>query len=319
LEKSMARLSTLNPGASGLAGKRVLITGAASGLGLGCAARFATLGADILIADVNVAAARAACESVRACNPVVSVDFLEIDLANLEATARAADNLVQRGQPIDILVNNAGIYPPSQRVLAACGHELTFTIAYLGHVVLTNRLWPLLEAASAARVITISSLVQRYAKMHMDDLALAQRYQPITAYRQAKLACLLFAVELQRRLTVCSSRVRSYAAHPGVCRTQIGRNRLIQASDGPLQRLSSWAMAWGLRHFGQTPEESAASVLLAAISDTIAPGSFVGPRGFLEMGGRPGVAPLGRVARDTVVARELWERTQAITGVRWPF
>jgi NAD(P)-dependent dehydrogenase (short-subunit alcohol dehydrogenase family) len=299
--------------------KLVVITGGANGLGLGCALRFADMGVDIVIADINERAAQAALPKIQARNPAIRVDFERLDLADFNDTSRTAERLVQRGRPIDLLVNNAGIYPPSQRTLTRDGHELTFAIAYLGHVVLTNALWPLLEAADAARVITISSVVQRTAQVHFDDLTFTHGYEPIRAYQQAKVACLLFALELQRRLAASGSRVKSYAAHPGACRTELASNRRIQEGDTLFQRFSSAFMAFGMHHFGQTPEEGAESVVLAATSDSIPPGSFIGPLGLFEFWGRPGVSKLGPVASDERIAKELWERTAEMTKLRWPF
>src|SRR3546814_19081067 len=100
----------------------------------------------------------------------------------------------ERGDAIDVLVNNAGIYPPARRVVTPDGHELTFAIAHLGHFRLTHALWPLLAQARAARVVSVSSMVQRHARLDLDDLASTRAYEPIIAYQRATLSCLLFAL-----------------------------------------------------------------------------------------------------------------------------
>ena len=295
--------------------KHVLVTGGASGLGLGCALRFSRLGCDITIVDIDAAAGRLALDALAACG--VAARFEPADLSDPPSVLALGERLRERAQAVDVLVNNAGIYPPSRRTLTAEGQELTFAIAHLGHFRLTHALWPLLQAAPAARVISISSLVQRHAALDLDDLAFASGYQPIKAYAQAKLACLLFARELQRRLDKAGSRIASYAAHPGVCRTQLGRNRRLSASDNWLQRLSSAFLAGGLSRFGQTPEQGAESVIEAATSSRFPPGSFIGPTGLLEMWGEPGLTPLGTAAADPALAEALWQRSEQLTGLAW--
>src|SRR3546814_18770235 len=99
----------------------------------------------------------------------------------------------ERGDAIDVLVNNAGIYPPARRVVTPDGHELTFAIAHLGHFRLTHALWPLLAQAKAARVVSVSSMVRRHARLDLDDLASTRAYEPIMAYQRANLSCLMFA------------------------------------------------------------------------------------------------------------------------------
>ena len=297
--------------------RHVVITGGASGLGLGCALRFARRGDVITLADVDEAAGRTALQRLAREVPGAAARLEVLDLADPASIAAAAARLRARGQPIDVLVNNAGIYPPSQRVLTPEGQELSFAIAHLGHFRLTQALWPLLEAAPAARVVGISSLVQRRARLDLADLTLARGYLPIVAYQQAKLACLLFSLELQRRLARHGSRVASYAAHPGVCRTALGRNRRLAPSDQPWQRLASWLLARGLSHFGQTPENGAASVVEAATSTRYPAGSFIGPSGVLEMSGVPGLSAPGPAAADPALAAGLWDRSEQITGIRW--
>jgi NAD(P)-dependent dehydrogenase (short-subunit alcohol dehydrogenase family) len=298
--------------------KHVLITGAASGLGLGCARQFRRLGYDLTIADLDLAGAQRALEQLQLLGTGAARLSVEpIDLADPASIAACAERLLQAGRPIDVLVNNAGIYAPSQRRLSGEGQELTFAIAHLGHFRLTQALWPLLRQAPAARVVSVSSMVQRQAQLYLDDLTLAQDYQPIEAYRQAKLACLLFAQELQRRLSRAGSPIQSYAAHPGVCRTGIGQHRPRSPGDSAWQGFTSKAMAWGLRYVGQTPDNGAASVIAAATTSDFEPGSLIGPRWLLESFGAPARSRLGPAARDAELAARLWARTEQLTGAPW--
>ncbi|TAM12208.1 MAG: SDR family NAD(P)-dependent oxidoreductase [Nevskiaceae bacterium] len=295
-----------------------VVTGAAGGLGLGIATRLLGLGWDVALLDVNEPALARAQTDLQTAFPGAVVNRLAVDLAQPASIRAAGAALAGGARPIDALVNNAGIYPPSQRTLSAEGQELSFAIGHLGHFRLTHVLWPLLEAAPAARVVSISSLIQRYARLYFDDLTLARRYTPVTAYRQTKLACLLFALELHQRLEKAGSRIASYAAHPGVCRTGIGRNRRVAATDSAWQRVATWVLGFGLDHFGQTPAEGAEPAALASSSGRFPPGSFVGPTGFLDMAGPVGLVRLGRVAQQPKAATRLWAQTEALTGLRWP-
>lgn len=303
-----------------MGGKHILITGGASGLGLGCAERFRELGCHLTIADLNQQAAQAALAALGKHGDAQAWLRAEtVDLSDPQSIAALVRRLLARGEPIDVLVNNAGIYPPSNRRETAEGHELSFAIAHLGHFRLSHGLWPLLQQAPAAKLITISSLVQRSARLQLDDLDLRRRYEPILAYQQAKLACLLFAVELQRRLAEVNSPIQSYAAHPGVCRTQLGSNRPLGPQDSAWQRFASAMLRLGQRHIGQSPQTGAEPVVQIASTARFAPGSFVGPRWLFESCGPIGVSPLGAAARDEGLARALWTRSEELTGLRWRF
>ena len=299
--------------------QHVLITGGASGLGLGCARRFAALARAITICDINEVAGRRVVAELAREYPQVSWQFQAVDLASADSIAALCERLTAAGQAIDVLVNNAGVYPAAQRVLTDEGAELTFSIALLGHFRLTAGIWPLLVAAPAARVVTISSMVQRQARLDLDNLDLARGYMPIKAYQQSKLATLLFALELQRRLDAHPQlSIRSYAAHPGVCRSQLGRNRPRAATDGWWARLSYWALARGIARFGQTPEQAASTVIEAATTQRHPGGSYFGPGGLLEIAGKPRLSALGKAARSPELARGLWQRAEQLTGLSIP-
>ncbi|HET8881481.1 MAG TPA: SDR family NAD(P)-dependent oxidoreductase [Solimonas sp.] len=295
--------------------RHVVVTGGASGLGLGCVAHFHRLGYRITIADIDLAGAQRAIAQ-RGADPA-TLRAEALDLADPASIAAFAERMHARGDAIDVLVNNAGIYPPARRVVTPDGHELTFAIAHLGHFRLTHALWPLLERADAARVVSVSSMVQRHARLDLDDLACARAYEPIVAYQRAKLACLLFALELQRRLSTANSRITSCAAHPGVCRTQIGRNRRRSQHDNFLQRTATALLGGGLRYVGQSPENGARPVVAVATADLFPAGSFAGPRWLFESFGAPVRSQPGAAARDPALARRLWERSEAITGLHW--
>lgn len=306
--------STKAPHMPLLSGQTALITGAASGLGLGLAQRLGALGARLLLADVAEAQLAAAAHKLRGQG--VSAEAIALDLADPASIVAASQQLLQRGAPLHMLANNAGIYPPSQRRLTRQGQELSFAIGHLGHFALTVQLLPLLRAAGDARVVHISSLAQRQALMDVNDLPLARGYTPIAAYRQTKLACLLFAQELNRRAAAQGLGLISAAAHPGVVRTALGDNRPRAANDRPWQRAASWLLANGMLRFGCAPD-AAAEAPLQVLQGLVAGGSFIGPTGWFEASGRIGHARASRLATPQLGAA-LWAASEAITGCYWP-
>ncbi|WP_051749541.1 SDR family NAD(P)-dependent oxidoreductase [Nevskia soli] len=300
--------------ATPLRGKTAVITGAAHGLGFGAAESLALLGADLVLVDVQAQALAEAQARMSVAFPRQRISGVVADLAEPDSIAKAAAGLRRDISTVDILVNNAGIYPPSQLRRNSEGHELTFAIAHLGHFRWTHLLLPALSRS--ARIITVSSLVQGGARLRLDNLDFtAGGYQPIVAYRQAKLSCLLFALELQRKLADSGSLLRSIAVHPGVCRTTLGRNRPRSAGDALLQRVSSELLAWGLGHFGQTPREGAQSIVMAAADPEVPGGAFLGPRGIFQAFGRPAQQQPGKAASNEELARALWQYSERVTGL----
>ncbi|HEY0913595.1 MAG TPA: SDR family NAD(P)-dependent oxidoreductase, partial [Solimonas sp.] len=180
-----------------LSGRRALVTGAAAGLGYETALGLAARGAEVILADRNVEGGQAALARIREAVPQATLEFRELDLADLAAVRGFAGTLSADGRALDILVNNAGILPPLARRTTVDGFELKFGINVLGHFALGAQLLDSLRRSSAPRVVWVSSLVHRQGKLYFDDLQLQRRYEPERAYNQAKLACLVLAMELQ--------------------------------------------------------------------------------------------------------------------------
>ncbi len=295
--------------------KTYLVTGGASGLGLGCVHQLCRHGANVIIADVNQSNGIAVLDRLKSLYPNAILQFVQVDLSDPRSVEHLCVTIKSRISHLDGLVNNAGIYPPSQRKLAASGRELCFEIAFTGHYRLTLNLLELLEKADAPAVVTVSSLVQKHAQIYFDDLSLSHEYTPIQAYAQAKLSNLLFATELQRRLSRRGSKVRSYAAHPGVCRTSLGAHRPHHASDSLWQRMSSFVLAHGLAHFGQSPENGARPLMAPILDASIPPGTFLGPRGPFQAFGKPAPMRLGKAAQSLEAAHQLWMIGERATGL----
>lgn len=301
-----------------LRGRSALVTGAAGGLGYASASRLLGLGARVLLADINAAAGEQAVATLRARHPGAELEFLAADLSDMGSVRALAAAVAARGDRLDLLLNNAGIYPPSQRMQTAQGWELSLAIALIGPHALTLQLLPLLERSEAGRVVAVTSLVQSQGRIDFEDPFLRLRYRPIDAYRQSKLAALAFAVELQRRLAAAGSRVSSVAAHPGVCRTQLGQNRRRNASDSWWQRGTADFFAYTQQRFGQEAERAADSILAALCAPGLPAGALVGPSGWLQMAGPPALQRPNPLALDAAFGARLWALAEDCNGCRWP-
>ncbi len=194
-------------------GRTAIVTGA-GGLGFEDALELARAGADVILASRNPDKGAISVERIRREVPSARVRFEVLDLADLKSvetfTARVMDQLSK----LDLLINNAGVMRPVRRMETADGFELQLGTNHLGHFALTGRLMPLLKATGGSRVVTLSSVAARGGSIDFDDLQASHKaYDSMAAYSQSKLACLMFALELQRRSTAQGWGVASLGAH----------------------------------------------------------------------------------------------------------
>lgn len=294
-----------------LTGRRALVTGVTSGLGEATARELARAGAEVLLAARNEVKLAATAEALADELPGARLVQLRLDLADLASVRRAAARAEQLG-PLDILVNNAGVMAtPNRRT--ADGFELQLGTNHLGHFALTGLLLQALLAAPAARVVTVSSLLAATVRTVSlaDPRSHAGRYRKWSAYRQSKLANLLFAFELDRRLRSAGRSVASLAAHPGYTRTNLvgsGMNMGRPRVDGMIT-LGVTALV------GQTAAAGALPQLRAAVDPALPGGTYVGPGGPWELNGPPCPVAAPGPAQDPVLAARLWSLSEEATGV----
>lgn len=302
-----------------LSGRLAVVTGANSGLGFGLAKRLAMAGADVVMAIRNRAKGEAAIDKIRADVPDAKLTIKRLDLSSLNSVAGLGEELVAEGRPIDVLINNAGLMTPPRRAETDDGFELQFGANHLGHFALVAHLLPLLRAAQSARVATVSSLAAAQRNIDFDDANAQHGYKPMRSYGIAKLAQLMFAIELDRRSRAAGWGVASNAAHPGLSKTNLlsgesygGRGPTLQAR---LARLS-----WRLLPFMWLDvDEGIKPTLYAAVSPDARGGAYYGPRGFYEtVGGGVAFAHIPRLARSDADNVRLWRLSEQLTGVRYP-
>ncbi|PPU68428.1 oxidoreductase [Xanthomonas pisi] len=293
--------------------KVAVITGASvGGLGFETALALAGAGSSVVLTARSPAKGEAARQALLAVHPDATVRVELLDLAQLASVRAFAERLAARQQWVDLLINNAGVMAPPQRRTTADGMELQFGSNYLGHFALTAQLLPLLRAAAAPRVVNLSSLAHRNARIDFDDLQSARPYRRWKAYGQSKLAMLVFSMELQRRSDAQHWGLRAIAAHPGLARTALIANG--PASDG---RRSAIAVAAALLgpYINHSAAAGALPTLYAATDPQARGGGYYGPAGLLELKGPPAPATIARQVHDRQAATRLWETSCTLAEV----
>jgi NAD(P)-dependent dehydrogenase (short-subunit alcohol dehydrogenase family) len=302
-----------------LTGKRVVITGANSGIGYHAALKLARKGAQVVLACRDRQRGDEALARLHADSPGTQIELAILDLASLSSVRDFANKELGRQRPLHILINNAGVMAPPKRLQTGDGFELQFGTNVLGHFVLTALLMPALEHAWAGssdrpRIVTIASIAHKRGRINFDDLQSTKIYSPMKAYQQSKLANLILAFELDRRLRAGNSRVMSLAAHPGVARTN-----LFQAGDySPFEKTVRNLVSHAIGIVLNTDAEGALPTLYAATAADARAGGYYGPQGFQEMSGDDvGEAIVAPQARDATAASRLWQICEELTGVHF--
>ena len=276
--------------------KTAFITGASSGLGLVTSKELAALGFDIVMTARGKERLEKAGEDLAKQYPESTITTQVLDVSNFDEVRSFAKEF---SGPIDVLMNNAGVMGPDFS-LSVDGIESQMAINHLGHFVLTKALWKQLGKAAAPRVISLSSTVHRRGKLK--SLGLAQlkganqkNYDRWQRYADSKLACLLFARELDLRTKQSGSKVISIAAQPGWAVTGL--------QDNFPNRFD---------RFAQTAKQGAGSQIMAATGTDLAGGEFVGPS--RELWGEPKLIKGTKQSRDLDLMKQLWELSEVATG-----
>ena len=287
------------------AGRTALVTGANSGLGFETARALSAHGARVVLACRSQAKAEAACQQLKADSRGELIP-LALDLADLQSVHQAAENVSERLGALDLLINNAGVMAPP-RVLSAQGLELQFAVNHLGHFALTQRLLPLLQERPGGRVVHVSSGASYFGRIGFDDLQGERRYDAWAAYAQSKLANVMTALELQRRLQAQGSGVLSIAAHPGLARTNL-QPTSVAARGSKLE-----ALAYKLMDpLFQSAAMGALPQLFAATASGAEAGGFYGPGGLGNLKGYPKACRIAPAALEREACTRLWSVSEEL-------
>lgn len=287
-------------------GRTAVITGT-GGLGFQDALALARAGANVIIAGRSEQKGSAAIDRIRDTVPGANVVFESLDLGSLDSIAAFAKRLTRSQSSVEMLINNAAVMTPPKRRLTSDGFELQLGTNYLGHFALTAQLLPLLRRAHKPRVVTVSSIAARDGILRFDDLQAESSYHPMAAYAQSKLACLMFALELQRRSDAAHWGIESIAAHPGISRTDLLPNGAGPWSGPGLTRRFLWFLF-------QPAARGALPTLFAATSDRAKGGAYYGPNKLSETRGNPSIAKIPPQALDVRKGARLWSESERLTG-----
>ena len=289
-------------------GRSAVVTGT-GGLGYEDALALARAGAYVILAGRNAQKGAEAVARIREAVPGALVRFENLDLASLRSVEDFARRLAGQSENLDLLINNAGVMVPPERQETADGFELQFGTNYLGHFALTAHLMPLLRRGKRPRVISLSSVAARQGRIDFEDMQSRKTYIPMRAYSQSKLACLIFAFELQRRSTAEGWGITSIAAHPGVSRTELLHNAPGRGSLMSAARSAMWFLF-------QPAAQGALPTLFAATAEDAAPGAYYGPHALSETRGYPALSKIPDRATDPSVARRLWQVSEQLAGLK---
>ncbi|MBC7654189.1 MAG: SDR family NAD(P)-dependent oxidoreductase [Oligoflexus sp.] len=289
-------------------GKIAIVTGANSGLGFETTKGLAKKGFLVIMACRDLKKAHKALTKIKKELSDADLKIIQIDTSSLKSVKAFADEFLQHYQKCDLLINNAGIMVPPFS-LTQDGFEDQLGTNYLGHFLLTGLLLPALENTENSRIVTLSSIAHKKGKINFEDLQFKKRtYKKWDAYGQSKLACLIFAYELDRRLKAKGSKTISVASHPGVSLTNLWNH-----------------MPYGFKiispifdlFLSQSAEDGAKPTLLAALNNGVNGGDYFGPTGFNEMKGKPGKVHSTPLSKNMGIAKKLWSVSEELTSINY--
>jgi NAD(P)-dependent dehydrogenase (short-subunit alcohol dehydrogenase family) len=280
-------------------GKTVLLTGATSGIGLEASVALAKLGAQVVMVGRDTARTESALADIIARSGSKDVSHLICDLSSQTAIRELATAVRTRYDRLHVLVNNAGGVNKTRRVTID-GIEATFAVNHLGYFLLTSLLGDLIVRSAPARIVTVASIGHRRGALDFEDMGYQRGYSIMRAYARSKLANVLFATELARRLA--GTGVTSNSLHPGSVQT----------------RIWSGAPAWAkpfiqilLRPFFISAEKGASYIV-----ELVARPDLAGVTGkYFEEGKMVDPSPL---AMDSALARRLWDVSASMVGLPQP-
>lgn len=289
-------------------GRVIVVTGSNTGLGLATARALAGAGAEVVMAVRNLDKGEAARAEIIDAHPGATVHLQALDLASLDSVRTAADEILERHVRLDVLINNAGVMYTDWQTTSD-GFEFQMGVNHLGHFALTLTLLDRLMATAGSRVVNVSSVGHKFkSKLDPTTMMSGDGYDRIAAYGRSKLANLLFTYELQRRLAATGSTTAALVAHPGVSRTELGRNapRSVQL----MERFGGF--------FLQSAENGALPQLRAATDPDAVGGQYYGPDGFMEGRGKPVVVSSSPRSHDEQLQASLWTESERLTGTTSP-
>jgi len=286
-----------------LSGKTAIVTGSNTGIGYETALDLYQKGARVYIACRNQEKAMKAIKRMKVEGGKGNLIFSHLDLASLNSVKKFSEGILKTESRLDLLINNAGVMipPPSK---TEDGFEIQFGVNFIGHFALTGNLFKLLKSTKDSRVVTLSSIAHKGATIDFDNFRLEKPYNNWREYGQSKLADIIFALELDKRLKKKGNQIKSLAAHPGFSRTDLQ----IHMDKDMLASLDL-----------MTARQGAQPILTACLKEDVEGGQYWGPDGPNEQKGKPALAKIDDAALNDSLNAKLWNWAEKTTGLNFPF
>jgi NAD(P)-dependent dehydrogenase (short-subunit alcohol dehydrogenase family) len=294
-----------------LSGKTIIVTGANVGLGYEAVKMLSRMNAEVILASRSIQRGDEAKRKILDEVPSAKVQVMKLDLADLQSIRDFSDEFNRNYEKLDILLNNAGVmWCPYDKTKD--GFELQMGVNHFGHFALTGWLLDSLKKAPKSRVVTVSSLGHRRAKLDLNNPMFNENnYDRNVAYFNSKLSNLLFSYELQRKFDERNLDITSIAAHPGGSATDLSRH-VEQNAWFKLLRPLFVLLA-------QSAEKGTLPEVRASVDPDVKGGEYYGPKGFNEMGGYPVLVKSTKDSHDLESAKRLWKISEELTGVQYAF
>jgi NAD(P)-dependent dehydrogenase (short-subunit alcohol dehydrogenase family) len=288
-------------------GRVAIVTGANAGLGFETALALAGKGAHVILACRDRGRAETARQKIIAIYPQSKVEVRIIDIGSLASVREFATAFKRDFQRLDLLINNAGIMI-TPHFETPDGFEGQLGVNYLGHFLLTGLLLPTITATPKARIVSLYSLAANWHGIQFDDLQFRHKYDPVKAYSQSKLACLMFGIELNKRLRAAGLDTLSLAAHPGYSQSDLSRHLPL-----PIRVMLS---LFG-RFIMQPTAAGAWPSLYAALGEDLRGGEAIGPGGRKEIKGPPAIVTANQAALDDGARARLWTMSEQLCAFKF--
>ncbi|GLR72219.1 oxidoreductase [Agaribacter marinus] len=289
-------------------GRIAMVTGANSGLGYETALAMSQKGLKVVMACRNLDKAEEAKQKILVVEPKATLEILLLDLSKLASVRNAVKEFRNKHDRLDILINNAGImYPPYKKT--EDNFESQMAVNCFGHFLLTSLLIDLVPNDPASRITWISSSAHKTGRLNLSDINFTKKYSKMSSYGQSKLVCLMYALELDKKLKKAGKKIKSNSAHPGGAHTNLGRN------------MPKWLLTLMkstiLPFITHPASNGALPILEASLAQDAEGGQYYGPQGFLEMSGVSGVATIAKHAKDMNKSEHLWRISEQLTGASY--
>ncbi|MCJ8170154.1 SDR family oxidoreductase [Atopomonas sediminilitoris] len=295
-----------------LVGKTYVITGASAGAGFEAARLLLSKGARVVMLNRSE---EKSLEVMARLQPIAGsaadISFISMDLSSLDSVRAAAAKLLAAQPRIDALLCNAAIAQVAKHETTRDGFESQWGVNHLGHFLLCGLLFERI-AASAGRVVVVGSNAYKMGlkRIQFEDINFQRQYSAWNAYAQSKLAQMMFAYELQRRVSAADKSVQVLVCHPGASRTN-----LLKDTASPFNK-ALWAVL--SRVMAQSAEKGSWPEVMCATHAGLKPEGYYGPTRRAQMVGPVGECPLDAVAHNRVMAAQLWQLSEQQVGFCWP-